>query len=157
MNNHEQMLQQQSLALKTSISFNRASSVFAARMKASIRRMGLTINQFGVMEALYHRGPMNLSELAVKLLCTPGNLTTVVDNLDKHGYAQRIANSADRRIYQIHLTTKGAHLIGAGFQGHVDDIVQTMGVLTTEEQLEFARLSKKLGKGILELKSNRKD
>ena len=68
---------------------------------------GLTESQFGVLEALLHLGPLHQRELAEKILRTNGNVTLVVDHLEKRGLVRRERGSADRRYIKVHLTDAG--------------------------------------------------
>ena len=52
----------------------------------------LTISQFGVLEALYHLGPLSQRQLADKILRSSGNLTMVIDNLERDGLVRRDAD-----------------------------------------------------------------
>ena len=135
-------------SLNAWIKFKRASITIGSRLSESLRTFKLTVIQFAVVEVLYHLGPMNLSDISEKLLCTGGNITTVVDNLEKQQLAKRIPSKTDRRQYEIHLTQKGKQHIGKLFPAHVQRIVREFSILSTAEQEEFARLCKKLGLGI---------
>src|SRR5271157_2570333 len=89
---------QQRIALATYVRLIRAAN--AARNHAS-RHLGgtrLTLTQIAVLEALYHLGPMSLSDIAQKILTTGGNLTMVLGNLEKQGLAFRQKSPEDRRV-----------------------------------------------------------
>ena len=49
--------------------------------------------------------------LGEKLLRSGGNITLVIDNLEKHGLVRRERQTEDRRTIVIHLTPKGMRLI----------------------------------------------
>ena len=132
-------------ALNAWIKFSRAANSFSPQIKESFREYGLTESQFGVLDALIHLGPLNLKTVSEKLLCTGGNITTVVDNLEKRQFVKRISDKKDRRQIKIHLTNKGKALINKIMPGHVQVIVQEMSILSKSEQEELARLCKKLG------------
>ncbi len=132
-------------ALDAWIKFTRAGITLNSLLSKSLRRFELTESQFAVVEALYHLGPMCLTEISQKLLCTGGNLTTVVDNLEKQDLVKRVPSKTDRRQYEIHLTRKGRSHIKKLFPDHVQAIVREMSVLTPFEQDELSRLCKKLG------------
>ena len=72
-------------ALNAFIKLQRSAESVSARIHAVLPE-NVTITQFGVLEAIYHIGPLCQSELAEKLLRSGGNLTLVVDNLEKAGY-----------------------------------------------------------------------
>ena len=132
-------------ALNAWIKFKRAGITLNSLLINSLRRFGLTESQFAVVESLYHLGSMNLTQISEKLLCTGGNLTTVVDNLEKQDLVKRVLSKTDRRQYKIHLTPKGRSHIKKLFPDHVKAIVREMNVLSPSEQVELSRLCKKLG------------
>jgi len=132
-------------ALNAFIKLNRATSTLGARLSAHLDLVGLTECQFGVLEALHHLGPMSQKELGGKLLRSGGNMTLVIDNLQKRGLVRRERSQEDRRVVIIHLTEQGRRLIGKLFPRHVERIVAELSVLTPAEQDELGRLCKKLG------------
>jgi MarR family transcriptional regulator, 2-MHQ and catechol-resistance regulon repressor len=137
---------QERLSLVTYVKLMRAANAarsFAARSLAGTK---LTLTQFAVMEALYHLGPMSLSEIAQKVLTTGGNLTMVVGNLEKVGLARRQQSPEDRRVLIVVLTAKGKSLIRQVFPRHAAAIVEFLNVLAPEEQMRLGELCRKLGR-----------
>ena len=106
---------------------------------------GLTISQFGVLEALYHLGPLSQRQLAGKILRSSGNLTMVIDNLERDGLVRRERNDLDRRVMIVHLTPGGQDLIESLLPRHAAGIRELFGVLDPQEIAELARLTRKLG------------
>ena len=100
-------------ALNAFVNLIRASDSVAARMGAQIEQSGLTMGQFGVMEALLHLGPMCQHTLAEKLLRSGGNVTLVIDNLEKHGWVRRERQKDDRRVVKTRITLEGLDLLKA--------------------------------------------
>jgi MarR family 2-MHQ and catechol resistance regulon transcriptional repressor len=135
------------LALDTFIKLSRASDAFTARLANRHTIGDLTTTQFGVLETVYHLGPMSQREIGDKLLKSGGNMTLVIDNLCKRGLVQRTRSATDRRVMLISLTDEGEALISRIFPGHVAAITEEMAALTAAEQGELARLCKKLGIG----------
>lgn len=142
---HHQGTPEEVLALDTFIKIQRAVNAFEARIARHNTLQDLTETQFAVMEALYHLGPMCQSEIGAKLLKSGGNITLVIDNLEKHGYVVRQRSTEDRRMMRVSLTDTGHAKIAAVFPNHVAAIVQEVGALTPDEQRELGRLLKKLG------------
>lgn len=135
-------------ALNAFIKLVRASESVSARLIAFLQQEeGLTISQFGVLEALYHLGPLNLRQISEKMLKSGGNITTVVDNLEKQGLVERKRCDEDRRVIYAHLTPEGEKRIGQYFPKHVHQIEQEMNTLSPEELETLGRLCKKLGLG----------
>src|ERR1700749_284122 len=112
-------------ALNAFIKLQRSAESVSARIHAVLPE-SLTITQFGVLEAIYHLGPLCQSELAEKLLKSGGNLTLVVDNLEKAGYVLRERDSADRRFVVVKLTPKGHAFISALFPKVVANVSREM-------------------------------
>jgi len=137
---------QEHLALATYVKLMRAANSarnFAAR---SLGRTGVTLTQFAVLEALYHLGPMSLSDIAQKVLTTGGNLTMVVRNLEKQGLARRQQCPEDRRISIVVLTAKGKSLIRAVFPRHAAAIAEFLSALSPKQQAHLGELCRKLGR-----------
>jgi MarR family 2-MHQ and catechol resistance regulon transcriptional repressor len=133
-------------ALNAYINLARATDSIFGRMAAQLESQGLTPGQFGVLEALLHLGPMCQHTLAEKLLRSGGNITLVVDNLEKHGWVRRERQKADRRKIRIHLTAGGRRLISWVFPLHAKAIEKEMSCLDTREQEALRRICRKLGR-----------
>ncbi len=132
-------------ALDAYIKLVRASESLTTRLGGTIEAAGLTLGQFGVLEALLHLGPLCQKDLGWKLLRSGGNITTVVDNLEKRGMVKRIREKEDRRYIEVHLTGKGRRLIRSVFPRHISNLVREMAVLRPQEQAALGRLCRKLG------------
>lgn len=135
-------------ALDAYIKLSRASRTLDARLAANLARLGLTTGQLGVMEALMHLGPLSQGELGRKLLRSGGNVTTVIDNLERRRLVARRRNPEDRRVVTVGLTSAGLRLIEKVFPVHARAVAQAMETLTAAEQEELGRLCRKLGRGV---------
>lgn len=134
------------LALDTFIKLTRATNSLIARLNQQGSMGDLTESQFGVLETVWHLGPLSQCELAGKLLKSGGNITLVVDNLEKRELVRREADKTDRRISRIVLTPAGKDLIQTVFPQHVNTITKELAVLSSEEQRLLGSLLRKLGK-----------
>jgi MarR family 2-MHQ and catechol resistance regulon transcriptional repressor len=134
-------------ALNAFINLARASNAVAMRLSAGLGQHGITTSQLGILEALFHLGPMCQRALGDKLLRSGGNITMVIDNLEKHGLVQRVRQKDDRRMIAIHLTLAGRTLISRVLPQHAKEVVKEMSRLTASEQEELRRLCRKLGRG----------
>lgn len=140
--------QDRECALRVWIALARCYSTYSKAISCKITEYGLTAPQFGVLEALYHLGPLPLGELADKLLVTGGNVTYVMDRLEQQKLVRRERSPEDRRVIQAKLTAKGNALIADVFPGHGEFIERLSGNLESDEQEELRRLLKKLGVAI---------
>jgi MarR family 2-MHQ and catechol resistance regulon transcriptional repressor len=123
----------------------RAAESVTGRVNRFMAAANLTISQFGVLEALHHKGPHCQRDIAAKILKSTGNITLVIDNLEKRGLVRRERDSDDRRYLTIHLSEEGAALIATVFPEVEKAIVAEMETLTDDEQKQLGSLCKKLG------------
>ena len=135
------------LALDTLIKLTRANLALEARMSERGTIGSLTTSQFGVLETLYHLGPLCQGELSRKQLKSTGNMTLVLDNLEKRNLVRRVRSVQDRRMVLIELLPAGRALIEEIFPAHAAAVTEEMSVLTAKEQVELGRLLRKLGRG----------
>ncbi len=131
-------------ALNAFIKLQRAAESVSTRVHQVLPE-NLTITQFGVLEAIHHLGPLCQSELAEKLLRSGGNLTLVVDNLEKAGLVARERDPADRRFVVVKLTPQGAKFIEELFPRVAANVTQEMSLLSSTELFDLGRLCKKIG------------
>jgi MarR family 2-MHQ and catechol resistance regulon transcriptional repressor len=132
-------------ALNAYVKLVRAAESVSSRIHSHLAETGLTVSQFGVLEAVYHLGPLSQAEIAKKILKSSGNITMVIDNLEKRGLVKRERDQEDRRYYAVHLTVEGKKLIAALFPRHAGRIVLGMKALTKIEQDTLGNLCRKLG------------
>jgi MarR family 2-MHQ and catechol resistance regulon transcriptional repressor len=132
-------------AVRAYVKLMRAHRSVTARLEPALAACALTLTQLGVLEAVLHLGPLTHRELGRKLLTSPGNLSDVVDKLEKRGLACRVRATADRRQVRVELTDAGRVLIEDIFPRHAADIARAMGALDQDELATLDRLLRKLG------------
>ena len=132
-------------ALKLWVVLSRAHASIAAHAATEVARHGLTLAEFGVLEALHHKGPMLLGEVQRSLLVSSGGVTYLVDRLERRGFVRRDQCPSDRRARYAVLTDEGSAFVREIFPSHAAMLHAVMGGLTTEEQQVAARLLKVLG------------
>lgn len=145
MNIRFQGSQKEMRALNTYVKLMRAAESLTTRAHQHLSSSGLTISQFGVLEALYHLGPLSQKDIGQKILRSSGNITMVLDNLEKRSLVRRERHQHDRRSFIVHLTDAGNKLIRKIFPPHAAVITNEMNALTAAEQKALGDLCKKLG------------
>lgn len=133
-------------ALDTAIKLARATETLIAKTSLNLSTHRVTVSQFGILDAVYHLGPLTQKSLGEKILKSGGNITHVVDNLEKRALVKRYRGKNDRRNFEIHLTKKGEKLITKILPGYVKVIKDELGILNQEESETLQRLCKKIGK-----------
>jgi len=117
-----------------------------AQAGRSIAGLGLCQSDFGVMEALLHKGPLPVKALGEKVLLTSGSMTAAIDRLERRGWVMRGDDPQDRRSRIVRLTPEGRKTIQALFRTHERDMEQAASKLSHNERAELMRLLRKLGK-----------
>src|SRR5256885_5548472 len=121
----------------------RAVQTYAEKSITDLEMCG---SDFGVLEALLHKGPLPVNEIGKKILLTSGSITVAVDRLEKRELVERRAHGTDRRARIVHLTKEGRKLITRAYAQHAADLEQLMSAsLTTTERATLIRLLKKIG------------
>lgn len=138
----------QQRALNLWVALARCYTTYSKAIASEVQQYGLTMPQFGILEALYHLGPLSLGELADKLLVTGGNVTYVMDRLESQGLVYRYRRDDDRRVILAKLTDKGRTLVTEAFPQHADYVEHLCRHLDERQQEELRVLLKQLGKGI---------
>ncbi|MGH7461685.1 MAG: MarR family winged helix-turn-helix transcriptional regulator [Longimicrobiales bacterium] len=135
-------------ALNTFTKLMRAVDSLRSRLEPILTSHGLTAAQFGVLEALLHKGPLNQHEVGHKLLVSKGNVTMVARNLERDGLITRTIDAQDRRRTILALTPRGRRVIEKAFPKQAAGIARELAVLSAEEQETLGRLCRALGLGI---------
>jgi MarR family transcriptional regulator, 2-MHQ and catechol-resistance regulon repressor len=134
------------VALKLWVVLSRAQAAIAAHAEADVERHGLSIAEFGILEALYHRGPMLLGEVQRRILVSSGGITFLVDRLVKKGLVERQTCETDRRARYAALTSAGEALIARIFPAHAATISRAVMGLSADDQRTLTELMRRLGK-----------
>ncbi|MCW5822414.1 MAG: MarR family transcriptional regulator [Cyanobacteria bacterium TGS_CYA1] len=120
----------------------RAVETYAHRR---IQLLELGVSDFGVLEALLHKGDLPINALGSKVLLTSSSMTAAVDRLESQGLVERKNDPNDRRARLVSLTPKGQKLIERAFKTHAKDMEQIMSPLSEQERNTLITLLHKLG------------
>ncbi|PJZ68479.1 MarR family transcriptional regulator [Leptospira perolatii] len=110
-----------------------------------LAQYGLTSGQFGCLETLFHVGPMCQKEIGQKLFSCEGNITQIVDNLEKRSLVQRIRKEEDRRYFIVHLTDTGRELINQVFPVYLSYLKEKMSQLSDTDLDTLGQICKTIG------------
>ncbi|HEY5897863.1 MAG TPA: MarR family transcriptional regulator [Burkholderiales bacterium] len=115
-------------------------------------RFGTTLPRFDLMAQLErHPEGLKMNELSRLLMVTGGNVTAIVDQLEKEGLVERLDEPADRRAFRIRLTRSGERLFTEMAAGHESWIVGLLSGLSRREQDELLRLLAKAKQHAVEI------
>jgi DNA-binding MarR family transcriptional regulator len=118
-------------------------------IQKALKEEMLTLSQLDILVCLGRSDGLTLGEISKRLLVTGGNITGVMDRLEKGGYVYRDRDREDRRIIRAKLTPKGGELhkeILPIFKKKWNEIVN---ILEPDEQRQMNQLLKKLSQALL--------
>jgi DNA-binding MarR family transcriptional regulator len=109
----------------------RASQTATGMLDAAIADyLGIHDTDFRCLDILDQEGPMTAGRLAERARLSPGATTTLIDRLERKGFARRTRDTEDRRKVLVEVTPKvremGEELYGtlaeaaAGLAGYTD-------------------------------------
>jgi MarR family 2-MHQ and catechol resistance regulon transcriptional repressor len=136
---------EQAAALKLWVVLSRAHENVAELAKLDVERGELSLTEFAVMEALFHKGDLSAGEVSRRVLLRSGSLTYVIDKLVERGLIKRRICEEDKRRTYLQLTTSGSALMRKLWPGHAAVIELATSGLTLAEKRTAARLLKKMG------------
>ena len=100
-----------------------------------------TLPRFDLMAQLgRHREGLKMNELSRLLMVTGGNVTAIVDQLEKEGLVERLDEPADRRAFRIRLTKSGEKTFADMARAHEEWVVELLAGLSRRDQEELLRL-----------------
>jgi DNA-binding MarR family transcriptional regulator len=114
---------------------------------------GITLPQFDVLAQLA-RSPegMTFRELSRHLLVSAGNITGIVDRLEKEGLVRREVVAHDRRSFMIRMTPAGNRRIAALVPRHKRDLERILSPIPSRTQEDLRRLLARAA-GLIESRS----
>src|ERR1700752_4712369 len=121
----------------------RALTRYAA---AGIEETGLGLSDFGVLEALLHKGPLPVNTIGPIVDLTPGSISIAVDRLFAKGLVSRVESGEDRWVRIVALHDGGRALIGPAFRKHAGQMSRVFSELSPEDLLSFEVALKRVGK-----------
>jgi DNA-binding MarR family transcriptional regulator len=101
------------LPIAVGYGINRVTLLLQQAMERRMRAAGLdlTIEQWAVLLQIFRAREITHGELADRTFRHRTSLTRMIDALEDKGYVQRTADSEDRRIVQLSLTSEGQSLM----------------------------------------------
>jgi DNA-binding MarR family transcriptional regulator len=104
-------------------------------------QFGITLPRFDLMAQL-EREPAGLAmgEVSRRMMVTGGNVTTIVDQLEREQLVQRLPVPGDRRSYRLTLTEAGRSTFATMAQAHEAWVRELLSPLSSKEQSQLAAL-----------------
>lgn len=131
--------------LNSYIKLVRAYESLSSRLYMLFEKDNITEIQFYLLDTLYHLGLLNQKEISKKISRSEGNITMVVNNLEKRKLVKKKRSKDDRRIFIIELTKRGEALYKKIFPKFLKAIMHEFEQMKEKEHKEFQRYCKQLG------------
>lgn len=141
---HDPFALDRAAALRLMLVMSRALKAVTTPMRQHLAHWGLSPTEFAVLEALHHKGPLPLGEIAERVLVTGASTTYCVKALEQRGLLRRRPSREDQRVVFGELTEGGRALIAEVFPAHAEELRRAMGGLTRQEKRAAAELLRKL-------------
>jgi MarR family 2-MHQ and catechol resistance regulon transcriptional repressor len=136
------------LALDIFIKMHRAVASIDRSVHAPLREAGLTDIQFGVLDTIVNAGPLPISAIADKNLCSQNSLCSVIDTMERHGHVSRTRSVTDRRVVTVDITAEGRALYEQLWPEHLRRIVTSLSHLDRGELETLNNLLRKAGRPV---------
>jgi MarR family 2-MHQ and catechol resistance regulon transcriptional repressor len=104
----------------------------------------LTVSQFRTLRSLYNLGPLCQKDISEHIVKTTGNMTTVIDGLEKKSLVRRVRDKNDRRRYKVELTLEGKRLVKKILPQQTIAIKQMMERIPKKDLEQLKRICCKL-------------
>lgn len=134
--------------LKTITILFRAHNALTNLIKEDIAQYGLNTTEFGVLEALYHKGPLAVKDIIDKVLIAASSMSYVIEVLKKKGYIKSIKSETDKRSYVISLTDTGIGFMERIYPEHQAKLSTVLNRLTEAEEANLRLYLKRIGKDL---------
>src|SRR5260370_22038360 len=104
-------------------------------------QFGTTLPRFDLLAQLErHPEGLKMNELSRLLMVTGGNITAIVDQLEKEGMVERLDEPADLRAFRIRLTRAGERSFADRAREHEEWVVGLLSALSRRGQDRLWRL-----------------
>ena len=144
MSNLNRATDKEELALATFSRLSRTVGMVRRSVYSGLSDTRLTESQVNVLELLHNLGPLPQKEIAKSLSVTGGNITMVVDNLQKRDLVERKRWQEDRRVVHVQLTDLGRETIASYIPVHIKKVMGAFDGLDPKEQKQLQSLCDKL-------------
>ena len=133
-------------ALRVWLRLLTCTQMIERRVRSRLReRFATTLPRFDLMAQLErHPEGLKMNELSRLLMVTGGNVTGIVDQLEKEGLVERLDEPADRRAFRIRLTRTGERSFVEMARAHEEWVVELFAGMTRREQDELLKLLAKV-------------
>ncbi len=142
MDNKEKSYSHSKEAIRTWLRLLSCETMIEQHLRGRFRKeFAVTLPQFDVLSELERAGhKMTMSELSRELMVSNGNVTGVIDRLEKSGFVTRTRAEHDRRVQYIELTEMGRKEWEGMAASHECWLDELLADLTLEDMADLQAL-----------------
>ena len=127
-------------SLKTYIALKRSINEIESKTRKYVGNFGLNLNEFAVLEILYHKGKRTTQQIKEGILIANSSTTYIVDK----GLVKREFAPEDRRVINVEITESGRKLMDELFPAHAEQLTANFDKLSEYDITEIRQLLKKM-------------
>lgn len=131
-------------SLKTYIALKRSINEIESKTRKFVGSFGLNLNEFAVLEILYHKGKRTTQQIKEGILIANSSTTYIVDKLCDKGLVKREFDPEDRRVINVEITESGRKLMDELFPTHAEQLTANFDKLSEYDITEIRQLLKKM-------------
>lgn len=131
-------------SLKTYIALKRSINEIESKTRKFVGSFGLNLNEFAVLEILYHKGKRTTQQIKESILIANSSTTYIVDKLCDKGLVKREFSPEDRRVINVEITESGRKLMDELFPTHAEQLTANFDKLSEYDITEIRQLLKKM-------------
>ncbi|HJF16535.1 MULTISPECIES: MarR family winged helix-turn-helix transcriptional regulator [Globicatella] len=131
-------------SLKTYIALKRSINEIESKTRKFVGSFGLNLNEFAVLEILYHKGKRTTQQIKEGILIANSSTTYIVDKLCDKGLVKREFAPEDRRVINVEITESGRKLMDELFPTHAEQLTANFDKLSEYDITEIRQLLKKM-------------
>ena len=120
---------EQEIDLKILIALHRVVNAVDSKTVKLVKSYGLSLGQFAVLEALYHKGEMTVGQVQKKILSSTGTMPVIIKNLEKRQFISHKEDENDKRKRLLYITDKGRDIISKVFPKNKEIVIEYSVIL----------------------------
>jgi len=142
----------ESIEQEVVINLVRTNDQFQYRFAQLFKKFELTRPQYNILRILRGEGaPLPSLEIASRMISAAPATTSLIDKLEKRKLVRRTRCTKDRRVWHVHLTSKGKQLVEKVDQPNLDMHSQLVGHLSKKECRQFIELLEKARESLVRI------
>lgn len=108
------------------------------------RTCGQSLTRFDVLAQLDRHGPQGVGQLAQRLIASAGNITSLLNRMEREGLVSRVSDDADGRAQRIEATERGVRAYWDMIPVHTDIVRQRLAGVSSADKVALIGLLRKL-------------